>query len=333
MPADRQYTFIQRLAIVDKNGNKQYILPDSVISADITEHSNMNGTLLILKLNDPATEYRDNLKVKFGAILEVTYGCVINKNDDLVIDSFFIMPSQSENGTLTIEAIQVDCYKLKKPAQRPQFFVEQSPASILKQLIKNKPIVVDCPNGIGTYHLNVGGNASRLIRTMARDYGCLAYYSRGTFYFVSIKSAMDKKSNIILENGNANAKYPILNYKIHDSLFMFDSMLKRKFIRWSTTAGMEESTNSHDNGTVIITAANKPALTNQGRTIIPTATVDTAGYGGFKSGLSCQLVLRVNQAEKELDETLKERQLIDSVTHHVKGNQYICRLKLGVCDE
>ncbi|MCG3884119.1 hypothetical protein I3271_05415 [Photobacterium leiognathi] len=329
---DRQYTFIQRIAVIDKSGNKTHIAPDSVISADLTEHANMNGTILILELNDPATEYRDNLKIRYGTVLEITYGDVLNKNTELTIDKFFVLASPSEKQVLTLELIQLDCYNLKKPANQPQFFVDAEPSAILKKLVGSVPVIVDCPAIKGTYHLNAGGNASRLIRKMARDYGCLAYYSRGKFYFVSTSKAIAKDSKITLEYGNNEAKFPIQRYKINDRLFMYETILDKQFIRWETTAGMQKSINSGDdtNGTVVITAATEKALTNQGKTIIPTVTVDTAGFGDFKAGLSCALVLRINQAQKELDETLKERQLIEFVTHHAKGNQYLCRLGLGV---
>ena len=331
----RQYTFIQRLFVLYKNNKRAPIAPDAVISCDITETANMDGSIMILSLDDTAGQYRDNLHIAFESVIEVSFGDVLNKRGDLVIDNYVVISATSSGNTFNLECMQQTCYELKKPAKQPRFFVNKPPAVILSALVKGVKFKIECDNVASTYHLNAGASASRLIRTIARDHGCLAYYQRGVFYFVAIDKAIRKKTGIVFETGNTSAEYPIQNYKINDKIYIYERVLDKRFLRWSITAGMQHSVNDGDdnNGDVLITTTSKAALNNQDRAIIPTITIDCYGYIGFKAGLSCDVVLNVQQHDKVIDETLKERQLIERVTHHAKGNVYQCRMILGVCND
>ena len=227
----RQYILIQRIYLLLKDHKKAPIVPDSVVSCDITEHANMAGTILLMTLNDSAGQFRDNLKLKYGSVIEVSYGDVLNDNGNMIIDNFVVLSAISAGKNLMLECIQQTCYELKQPAKLPRFFVDKPPSAILKALLNGVKLHIDCDNLSGTYHLNAGANASRLIRTMARDHGCLAYYLRNVFYFVDIKKAMATNSGITLESGNNKAKYPIQHYVINDKLYMFERILDKKFLQ------------------------------------------------------------------------------------------------------
>lgn len=323
---ERQYAFIQKITIVE-TGNE--ILPDNIISCDLVENSNMNGTMLMLTLNDAGGYYRDNLKVKFETEIEVTYGDQLNLNSDITIDKFVVIVPESNGKQFYIEAMQKDCYMMKKPSNYPVFFPNSTPKDILKRIVPDLKLDVDDINQHGFYHLNTGSSISRLIRSMARDYGCLAYYFRRTLCFKKIKPLLLGTAKFTFESGTNSENIAIKSFSINDREYMLKRLLDKKFIRWNTIDGMQESIGTNQDVT-LITAGNKGALDNQKIAIIPTITIDTYGVSSLKPGVLSNVIIHMPYQDKVIDETLPEKQLIEMVTHHTQGNMYSCRIRLGI---
>lgn len=329
---DRQYTFIQKIAVVQADGKKLDVLPDSVISCHIIENANMNGTQLILKLNDPSGQYRDNYNIKYLTELEITYGDVLNtERSEMAIDSFIVMLPTSENNQMKIEGLQKTCHQLKQPASRPRFFTNKTPNQIISALVPG--IKLDIDNlGPGTYHLNAGANTSRLIRNMARDYGCIAYYCRGTLYFKQISKLFNTTPLYTFESGNNKASLPIQRYTFIDEQYLYDRLLDRTFVQWDTENGMMYSSDSGDDrfGSVLVTTGTTTALDSQGKAIIPVMTLELFGLAQLVPGVLGNVVISVSQSEKVLDETHPEKQLLNKVVHYTKGCNYSCVIETGI---
>lgn len=323
----RIYPFIQDIGIEQKHG----ILPDHIIDCSIIETGDMSGTKMILRLSDKNAYYRDDLGVKKDTELEVTYGDPEGRGDDIFIDKFIVMSAVMREGVLKIEGFQKDCHQLKQPAQTPRFFVDQTPSYILSALLPGVKLVVDVGQA-GTYHLNPGASPSRLIRNMARDCGAMAFYSRGTFYFLSISKLLSQKPAFTVEHQNPNAEVSINGFQINDKSFMYRRVLNRQYLRWDTVTGLAKD-GTPENGIVVVTTPGAHTLQHQNQAIVPLLVAEMLGNSMFMPSLAMNVVLNLGTIEKVIDETLPERQLVNQVTHYQQGSRYLCRMELGVPNE
>lgn len=322
----RSYPFVQHIVV---DGQKE-ILPDHVLSCSVIESGDMSGTKLLLQVSDRYAYYRDELGITEGTELEITCGDPDGRGDDIFIDTYVVMPPVAIDGMLKIEGFQKQCHQLKQPAREPQFFVDQAPDKILKALIPDAKIEADHFSQRGTYHLNPGASRSRLIRSMARDYGAMAFYSRGTFYFLNTDNLLSGQAELTIEHNNPMAEASIHSYQINDQTFMYRRVLNRRYVRWDTVAGLETSEGDPENGTVMITAPNPEALDNQADAVIPLLVAELLGNSLFAPGKVLNVILNLNSPEKVIDETMPEVQVINQVTHHQQNGRYHCRLELGV---
>lgn len=323
----RVYPLVQEISVDGQHG----VLPDHVIECSIIENGDMSGTKLIMYLSDRNAYYRDDLGIRKDTEIELTYGDPEGRGDNIFIDTFTVMTPTAQGDVLKIEGFQKHCHLLKQPAQKAQFFVDQDPEKIIRALIPGVKLDVDSAKP-GTYHLNPGASPSRLIRNMARDYGAMAFYCRGTFYFKRLNALLSQQPAFTYEHQNPSAEVSINHYQICDKSYMYKRVLNRQYIRWDTVEGLQKD-GDPQNGIVMVTAPTAEALDNQNQAVIPVLEVDMLGNSSFMPSLAVNVVLNLGDTEKVIDETLPEKQLISRVTHYQTGNRYLCRQELGVPNE
>ncbi|UTM60424.1 hypothetical protein L4174_023865 (plasmid) [Photobacterium sp. CCB-ST2H9] len=329
MSDSRQFPLIQKVRV----NEGAFIVPDHIVRCSIIESADMSGTKLILELYDPVAAYRDELKIKEGTELEVTYGDPGGRGGDIFIDTFVVMPPKFEDNIFHVEGFQRTCHQLKQPVKTPTFFVEQTPEQILNRVLTGVKIECDTFNEYGTYHLNAGTSKSKLIRTMARDYGAIAYYSRGSIYFKSVPQLKKRKFELSFEHQNPDAEISISSFRLQDQTYMYDRLLNRMYARWDTEEGLQVARAGGENGFVMISPPFLSALDNQNITLIPVMWATTLGNTQIQPGLPCKVVFHLSNKERVIDEALPEKQYIQQVTHYQEGSRYLCLTGLGVFNE
>lgn len=314
--------------------DKDEILIEHALSVAYIEQSDIGGTKLILTLADQASYYRDQLGIKKGSKLELTLADLSGGDESLWVDSFIVAKSSSDDGqTLKLECFQEQCESLKQLAVTPVFINEMKPDQILKKLLPNFKIECDDFPTLGTYYLNAGGTKARLLRTMARDYGAICFYSRNTLFFKNPKLLIQKEPDLTIEYSNPQAKFMINKYKILGQDGNCSRIVDRCYCRWNSVLGLQKSINHQDKPITIISCTNQQSLNSQSTVLLPVIEVDMVGYGGYKPSLCCELIFHKRDPDNQIDESIPSKMLITQVTHYQRGFNYLCKIYLGVIHE
>lgn len=327
---DRSGVFIHKIEVINGTQAVGEIMFNHITDACIIENASMDGVLLIANIVDPNLEYRDKLKIGLNTILQVTYGDSNINNGELYIDRFVVMQHESMGGILNIQGFQETIHKLKRPANGPTFFTCRTPHEILARLMPNVTLNVD-NFPVGTYHITPGLKPSRLIRSMCRDYGAVAFYCRGTFFFKRLADLYSHESKFSFGYNDNTADIVINKYCISNQKFMYERILDRRYVQWDTVLGLITSGKDRSFGTVSITAGNDSSVYNQHQAIVPTLVADHAGIFSVKPGLCIDIsILNPELTDRPIDESIISKQFINSVTHYQKGTSYVCRTELGI---
>lgn len=320
--SNREYFLVQSI-----EAEGETVLIEHVSTLAFIESGSMDGNKLIVDLMDHASAYSDDLQIKQGTILTITFADTNQRGEQVWIERFIIEKATSESGLLKIQAFAEDSHNLKKPVIEPRFFTMMQPKDILSELLPHLKINCDTFDQGCTYHLNAGGTKSRLIRHIARDYGAMAFINRGTMYFKSIKN-IPMIEQFKLEHSNPNnADYSIARYSVIGEQSLFERVLNRNYVAWDTVHGMQKGGNG---APVIISVNQAKALKNQCVSIIPILDIELNGNTEFKPMTTCSVLFHKQIPQEELSEALPEKQIITQVVHYQRGNRYQCRLELGI---
>ena len=320
----KEYFLTQKVTV-----NKKDIAIEHIHSCSYIEPASMEGVKLILEIVDHTGLYRDDYGLQEKAEIEVTFADPDGRGDDVWIQKFIVAKPTTKDGLLTINAFGKDTYELKKPVNSPRFFTNMQPKTILAELLPNLTIVSDTFEKGATYHLNSGGTKSRLIRSMARDFGAACFICRGKVYFVALKN-MPMTEQFKLENGNPNAEFSFPRYSIIGERDLYERVLNKTYLSWDTVNGMEQAKNGSQGAGTLISVHQTKALNNQHIAIVPILEIELGGNSKFMPLSCCSVLFHKPLPASELDETLPETQIINQVTHYQRGNRYLCHLELGV---
>ncbi len=320
----KSYFLVQKITV-----NGEDVILEHMRSCTYIEPASMEGVKIILELVDHVGLYRDDYGMQEGAEIEVTFADIYEQGDESWIQKFIIAAPVSADGILTVNGFGKDTHALKTPADVPRFFTNKQPKEILAALLPSLKVDSDSFEQGATYHLNAGGTPSRLIRSMARDYGALCFICRGTVYFKSIRNLAMTEA-FTLEEGNPLAEIGIAHYQLIGERALYERVLNRSYIRWDTVTGMETAKRGTSGARTLISVPQAKALSNQHLAIVPVLDIELTGNTEFMPAKVCSVLFHKQHPETELDETLPERQIINQVAHYQRGDRYQCRLELGI---
>ena len=325
----RQYPFLQKIT---SSGDEIDI--DLVLSSAYIELADIGGTKLILTLADQAGYFRDTMAIKKGTELELTLADLSGGDEELWNDKFIVAKASSPDGSsLKLECFQKQCESLKLLSALPMFINEQKPAQTLAKLLPDFKIDCDDFPTLGTYHLNAGGTKSRLLRTMARDYGAICFYARGTLYFKNPKLIISKEPEVTLEYSNPQAEHPINKYQVLGQEGNCSRIVDKCYLRWDAIKGLQKSASHQDKAPVMISCTNQQSINGQNIVLLPVIDVELVGLGSYAPAVCCGLVFHKRDPENLIDESIPSKVLITQVTHYQQGYKYLCKLQLGVIHE
>ncbi len=319
----REYFLVQKITIGDNE-----VLMEHLVHCAYIENSSMEGVKLVLKLMDAVGLYRDDYGIKENAELEVTFADPYGRGDDIWIETFVIVKPLSEEGFLYVNGFAKAVHQLKQPSLRPVFFNDKQPKDILKVLCPDLKVEASTYERGGTYHLNAGGTPARLIRSMARDYGSVCFVSRGKIYFKPLKR-MDLTPQLTIENGNPHAEISFPKYTMIGERSMYERVHNKAYYAWDTVKGIEVAKGGANGALTSVSVGQAKALNNQHIAIIPLLDVELTGNSKILPVMPVSVLFHKRFTEVEMDESLPEVMLVESVSHYQEGNRYLCRVVLG----
>lgn len=320
---EREYYFVQKVSVGSND-----VLMEHVHECSYIENADMEGVKLILTLMDETGLYRDDYGIEEGAEIVATLADPGNRGDDIWIETFVVAKPEVKNGLLIINGFAKPTYQLKQLAVTPRFFTNKQPKQILSELLPGVKVESDSFDQSATYHLLPGTPPSRLIRSMARDYGAACFYARGTVYFKAYKR-LSNTEDFKIENGNPNAEYSFSRFTMIGDRQLDKRILNKTYISWDTVEGMQGAVNGSDGAPTLVSVEQAKALNNQHIGIIPLLNVTLAGNSRLMPLKWCSVLFHKRLPATELNEALPERQIIKRVTHYQKGNRYLCGMELG----
>lgn len=318
----KQYVFVQKVVT-----NGEEMLVEHIKEFAFIENGSMDGNKLLMKVLDSAAVYRDDFGIKRGTEITVTLADWNSKGDQVWIERFIVAKAPLVNGYLEIEGFEKTIHQLKKQVDTPRFFNDKQPNEILSELVPNLALDCDVFERGATYHLNSGGTKSRLIRSMARDYGAMCFISRGVLHFKAIKNIPMVKEFKLEHSNPTKADHSIAHYEIISEQGLFERVLNREYVSWNVVEGIQKAGGG---AKVMVSVPQAKALKNQNVSIIPVLDVELNGFTTFKPMKVCKVLFHKQIAAQELDESLPDKQIITQVVHYQSDNKYQCRLELGV---
>ena len=323
--AEQQRIWLQRLLI---NGN--LINNDAIISSAYIEYMDTSGPLLTLELRDGFSVIRDDYKLLSGAQIECEFSDVQGV-DPVIFKEVFTAGKPSVNGeVIKVDAFSKPCHEIKQPATRPRFFTNKTPAFILAELFPGLKVQSDFPQQ-GTYHLNVGQNASSLIFSMQRDYGACAFVCRGTVYFLSLKNVMQAKPVFTAGRNQGRVDINIAQSKAIDNKAVYDRLLRRQWHCFDRFGQQHNSKTNEKSPSVVIASIPPAQLNNQSLHMMPVLEMTCFGVGQLMPSLVFELdVVKVDPLG-ERDHSIPQRLAIMRICHFSQGVEgYLNKIELGI---
>jgi hypothetical protein len=323
--AEQQRIWLQRLFI---NGNQ--IDNDAIVSSAYIEVMDTSGPLITLVLRDSLSIIRDDFQLTSGAFIECEFSDVQGSDPVIFKERFIAGKPKIAGEVITVDSFCEACHKIKQPATRPRFFNQKTPAFILAELCPGLKVQSDFPEP-GTYHLNVGQNASGLLFGMARDYGACVFISRGTVYFLSLKKVMDSAPVYTAGRNLDKVDINIAQSEAIDNQAVYDRVLRRQYHCFDRFGQLHNSKTNEDYPSVVISSIPPSKLNNQSLHMMPTLQITSFGVGKLIPSMVLELdVVKANPLA-ERDHSVKKRLVIMRICHFSQGIEgYLNRMELGV---
>lgn len=316
--------FLQNLTI-----NNTPINRDIVLSCAYMEIDDLEGPQVEITLRDTTGRLIDNLGIKYGSTMVATMGDPDGARA-LWQDTFFILEAPARNDTITIIALTDAVRRLHAPAAKAQFFTNQAPADILRQLAGGSLApVADAFNLSGTWHLNNGEVPVDVVRRMARDNGAIAWVAKNKISVKAINGLLSAGAAFKYESNNPKAQNVITRYQILNADYAASQAHDYRYVGFSQTEGVQ--TAGGDAVPVKMTGETDPnVLKNRTIGLIPKLDMECQGNAGLSVGDVINVKLNRYDNTNTAIEALPPEMVVMRVTHLEDRFNYRCRAILGV---
>ncbi|MCZ4061167.1 hypothetical protein O3W44_21810 [Pantoea sp. LMR881] len=144
--------------IMDK---KEIEIPRPMITtSSYIEVMNVRSPILQLKIRDVSNYVTNEIGLKAGSRVIIKMGGGLDQNGETWAETMVVVSPPYSGDVLMLNLVPEALYILCQPANKPAFFVDKQPLTILKALIPSGVKLL--PDGfprLVTYHLNMGQKA------------------------------------------------------------------------------------------------------------------------------------------------------------------------------
>ena len=320
--------FVQSLVYVDDSGEEELDL-SFMLSCSYIESVDLSAPKLIVKINDREEIFREEYGLAAGGTIRATLADPY-LHDETGFDEDFIILTMpvDERDIITLNCLSSVVHGLKQPAVSAQFFVDKSAQDILALLVPGVELDVASLPVAEPYHLTPGMRPSRLIRQMAREQGCLAFYRRGTLMFQPIESFLDAPASFEYHYNDSRAEYRLMAYRQTGGQTMTRDRLGRHYTGWHITdAELDASGTAGEHPAESTGLTSLLTLDNMAKAPVHVLEAFTGGNARLQAGDLLDLIYHRGNVESPLLENMPEKIIIGTVTHHYSAQKYVCRVK------
>jgi hypothetical protein len=297
------------------------------------EGCTLNYPRLILLFSDYDADIRNEYGIDFETEIEARMGDVEMPDGEELTETFVVLakPKQLDDKRVLVECLQKDVYELKKPANGAELFNDSSPDQVISALMPNVDVSLRGVRGRGTYHLNPEDTRSALLKQMAKEFGALIYYNRGTLNMVAYSELSGQSITKEFEQNNTQAEHGAWSVKL---LYSCDLQANKKRINpamWDKAQGYVYGvTDGYD---VAFPQLGQDKLEHINKHLAPCVQFMARGTTQIQPADKTKLVLHRLNEDSVLDESVEEEQFIIEVAHHQRGFSYLLQMTSGVVHE
>jgi len=297
-----------------------------LIETSYIERMDVWGPLLILKFNDLESIIRDEVGLKEGDILTVTFGDPLTEDTLHLTETFTVLSMPFAGGELTINGVQSDIFPLMSPAVTSRAFRQRSGLYLCQQLLNKKSATFNTSKNpiIEDYHLLPQTRPLNLMRRMVRETARMAWYARNEFTLKSFDELMsDGMSDAIEYHFNdSRQNNQIADYELLENKWKKKDTADKSYISYDFSQGVLVSGGSSGSPPEWMGAVSKNTLAAMNNVPIPSVLFLASGFGMAKPGRVVKFFWNKSRSSTTMDESLPANGLIYSVTHHARGNLY-----------
>jgi len=315
--------YIQSLTVDDRE-----IPIDSVYSSTYIENITMEGSKLILKLDDLAGFIKDDLGCAVGSVVTVHFSpAQTNANFK---ESFVVLSMPNDAGHLVLNCEQSQSNVLKQRVIKQLFIHNNLPNDALKILAGGLSINGSIDGAECSYSVNIGSTHNRMITSLGNDHACAIWVMRGALHVASYATLESDRPVITLSDEVVTPfTARILDIKYTDYSYSYDRTLNKKYCGWSITGGA--ITGGNDSGVPqIMEAVTAKHLANRIKYLLPLAELTIGGNDDIKVGDVVQLAMSRQFEEDETLEALPKNVIVMRACHHYMEGVFKTLLIVGV---
>ncbi|MET4696631.1 hypothetical protein [Endozoicomonas lisbonensis] len=324
--------FVQSLTYIDDDGEQELDI-GFLKSLVYIETIDLSGPKLIVRLNDYEGVFREDVGISEGGVIRATLADpYVSDNMHLTEDFDILSTPVSEDDVLTLNCLSSVVNALKQPADTGRFFVDMTARQILSELVPDIDIDAAEPPVVEPYHLLPGKRPSGLIRKMAKEQGCVAFYCRGKLIYKPLDDLFNADSAFDYHYNDNRQRFQLGAYRQISAHNVLRDKSARHYVGWHKADGLIESSGTEGYPAEFTGLTSSLTLNNMATLPVPVLDAFLHGQGGLSSGLAISITWNRENLESPLLESLPEKIVIGTVAHQYTFQKYHCRIK-GVLPE
>ena len=329
--ADQDGIFIQSIEI-DGGGNS-FLDLSYLTEITLVETLDLSGPMLIASFRDPDSILRDDMGLKRGETIKVTFDDYWSNPDDSgaeFSDRFTVltMPEKSEEADMvTINCLQADVWAAKAPAVTPRLFAGLAPSTIAKKLMPNLEYKFDGFAVGQAYHVLAGERSTKALRQMAMEYGAKIFYQRGVLHMKKASEMLKASPAATYASNKMGAERVIVHYRRSNTDVLVDDRLIRRYCGWDMIQGMVWSRRHADKPAQFVSSTSVAALDNLSRVDYPEVDFVVPGNGAIRPGIRLDLEWHLDRVDAPVSESLPDSIIVGTAAHYYRAQKYFTRVK------
>jgi hypothetical protein len=295
-----------------------------LVTATYVESLDLSGPKLMLLFKDTDGSMTDLIGLKeHEGILEVAFSDPRQRGGTGFSEKFIIEKMKEDSrGGLVVSCLAESISKIKRVAEVTTIFAAGSPIKAIESIVGAK-VEGSAFQAAPEFHLLAGMRPSKLLRNIGSEIGARVFYYRGTWYVVSIDDLFKAKPYKQLTHNKVGAYESISHVSYSGAQKVVGEVGRTRYSGWSMTEGMISSGTGRASPTGVDTEAELKTL---GRLLVPQLEFQVMVNADSEMTPQKMVAIewhRPNSPDAPMNESLPDRALVGTVSHHYDGIQFV----------
>lgn len=298
--------------------------------ATYIETLDLGGPKLIVTFRDEYALLRDDIGLRPGEVLDVTFADYFHPEGDELIEQMTILAMPDCGDTITLHCMARPVWLLKVPAVRAVAWVKKPVETILRHFFRDAKMEVEGFPVRCDYHLLPGDRPSKMLRQFASELGARIYYHRKTVYAQRLETLMAKGPVFTTgynDTRRDGSDYKIVSYDRPNASVVMSDGIDRRWCGWDMIDGMVYASRGAEFPREFCHASKVAVLNSLSGIPLPEVDFVLAGMGQLKPGETLATNWYLNRIDSPMDESLPPKIVIGTAAHHYQAQKYLTRIK------